>query len=150
MSTPDSSARRSTSLRYRLLIWTGLAGLWWSLIFIGTHIPLNMPGGANALDKVQHAGAFFGLAVLLCAAYEAWRPGREWGYCFVFLAAIAYGGIDEWTQSFVPYRSSDVRDWLADAGGAALGVGLMFFFAACWRSRSASAAAVASADVSTR
>lgn len=142
------------SLRSRLLLWTGLALTWWALIFIGTHLPGTLVGGFSSLDKVQHAGAFFGLAVLLCAAYEAWRPRREWGYLIVFLLTISYGAIDEWSQSFVPYRSSDVCDWLADAGGAALGVGLMFFFAACCRSRSAATAAAlaadASSDVSTR
>lgn len=150
MSTPHQPSQRPTSLRSRLLLWTGLAGLWWALIFIGTHIPASLPGGPSFIDKFEHASAFFGLAALLCAAYEAWRPRQQWGYCLVFVAAIVYGAIDEWTQSLVPYRSSDWRDWLADAGGAALGVGLMFFCAAFWRSRSADVAAAASAEVSTR
>jgi VanZ family protein len=153
-------------LRGRVLFWTSLAVVWWLLIFIGTHMP---PLGrttsgpmaglwklvyqavrilADAPDKVHHAVAFFGLAVFLCAAYESWRPGREWGYCFIFLAAIAYGALDEWTQAFIPYRSPDVLDWFADAGGAALGVGVAFLFAAS--RRSASAAALASAEVRTR
>ena len=138
---------------FRLLLWTGIAVAYWAALFLATHLPIAIPGAANSLDKLQHAGAFFGLAVLLCAAYEAWRPRREWGYLGVFLATAAYGAIDEWTQSFVPNRYSDVRDWLADLGGAALGVGLMFLVAAFWRARSAAAAAAsaaASAGVKTR
>jgi VanZ family protein len=141
MSTFDPP-HKPRSLRLRLLFWTCLAIAWWTLIFVATHIPIQLPGPVTALDKYQHAAAFLGLAVLLCAAYEAWRPRQEWGYLGVFLAAGAYGAIDEWTQSFVG-RQSDVLDWFADLGGVALGVGLMFLFAA----RSAAAAA-ASADAS--
>jgi len=140
------------AFRMRLLIWSLLAAVWWGLIFVATHIPIDLPGPPGSLDKLQHASAFLGLAVLLCAAYEAWRPRQEAGYLGVFLLAAGYGAIDEWTQSFVG-RQSDVLDWFADLGGAACGVGLMFLVAAFWRARSAAAAAAsaeASAVVSTR
>lgn len=155
MSTFDPPAKISQqprSFRLRLLFWTCLAAGWWALLFVATHVPLDLPGPVTALDKYQHAAAFLGLAVLLCAAYETWRPQEEWGYLGVFLATGIYGGLDEWTQSFVG-RQSDVLDWFADLGGAALGVGLMFLVAAFWRVRSAAAAAAsaeASAVVNTR
>lgn len=109
-------------------------------------LPIGVHAAAAANDKVQHATAFFGLGVILCGAYEAWRPNREAGYFAVFLAIAVYGGIDEFTQGFVSNRQSDFRDWLADLGGAALGVGLMFLVASFWRARSAAA----SAAVNTR
>ena len=152
MSTFDPPYKSPHPIRRRLLIWSLLAAVWWALLFVATHIPIDLPGPANSLDKFQHAGAFFGLAVLLCSAYEAWRPRREGGYFGVFLLAAGYGAIDEWMQSFVG-RQSDVLDWFADFGGAACGVGLMFLVAAFWRARSAAAAAAsadASAVVSTR
>jgi hypothetical protein len=142
----------------RLLVWICVAAVYWVFLFMLTHLPgralgylLNrMPIGIHAAaaanDKVQHAIAFFGLGVILCGAYEAWRPNREWGYLGVFLAIAVYGGLDEFTQGFVGSRQSDFRDWLADLGGAALGVGLMFLVASFWRARSSAA----SADVSTR
>jgi VanZ family protein len=40
------------------------------------------------------------------------------------LVVSAYGASDEWHQSFVPGRSTDVRDWIADTIGAALAIGL--------------------------
>jgi VanZ family protein len=144
---PANHSQQPRSLRLRLLFWTCLAAGWWALLFVATHVPMDLPGPVTALDKYQHAAAFLGLAVLLCAAYEAWRPRQEWGYFGVFLAAGMYGALDEWTQSFVG-RQSDVLDWLADLGGAALGVGLMFLVAAFWRARWAAAAA-ASADASS-
>jgi VanZ family protein len=39
-----------------------------------------------------------------------------------WLAVVAFGISDEWHQSFVPGRSADVLDVLADAAGGALGV----------------------------
>ncbi len=38
----------------------------------------------------------------------------------IILAAL-YGASDEWHQSFVPHRTADIDDWLADLIGAALG-----------------------------
>ena len=35
---------------------------------------------------------------------------------------LAYGASDEWHQSFVPGRSVDVADWIADAIGVVVGV----------------------------
>ena len=36
------------------------------------------------------------------------------------LAIALMGAIDEWVQSFLPYRSGDVRDWLVDVIAATL------------------------------
>ena len=36
------------------------------------------------------------------------------------LAIALMGAIDEWVQSFFPYRSGDVRDWLVDVIAATL------------------------------
>jgi len=73
-----------------------------------------MPEGG---DKVVHFAAFGLLATLTC------RLGRGWKAAFwALFAASAYGALDEWHQSFVPMRQSDVMDWLADTLGAAVGV----------------------------
>jgi VanZ family protein len=36
------------------------------------------------------------------------------------LAIALMGAVDEWVQSFFPYRSGDVRDWLVDVSAATL------------------------------
>jgi VanZ family protein len=36
-----------------------------------------------------------------------------------------YGASDEWHQSFVVGRSSDILDWLADTSGASAGIFLL-------------------------
>ena len=47
----------------------------------------------------------------------------------VTLVAIAvFGAADEWHQQFVPNRSADPADWVADVTGAALGMGALAAF----------------------
>ncbi|WP_138120885.1 VanZ family protein [Bathymodiolus heckerae thiotrophic gill symbiont] len=39
-----------------------------------------------------------------------------------------YGMLDEWHQSFVPGRMSDINDWLADTVGAMLFLGGYYLY----------------------
>ena len=71
------------------------------------------------VDKYAHFLVYGLLATLLCRIGNGWR-GAAWA----LLAASAYGATDEWHQYFVPGRSCDVFDWVADTTGAALAVGL--------------------------
>lgn len=74
-------------------------------------------------DKVQHGLAYAGLSALCLRALSGarWagvtlrRVGRAIAIC------VLYGVSDEWHQSFVPERSADVADLLADAAGATVG-----------------------------
>jgi VanZ family protein len=65
------------------------------------------------IDKLAHLLLFAVLAALLYLAGVR-AP-------LAALVAAAYGLTDEVHQMFVPGRSPDVRDWLADALGAMLG-----------------------------
>jgi len=62
------------------------------------------------------------LGWLVASALMTDRPPlwlRTW---IVTVAAIAlFGAADEWHQAFVPGRSSDLRDLVADVSGAAMG-----------------------------
>jgi VanZ family protein len=138
------------SFRSRCLVWSVLAAAYWSLIFILTHIPIHVPGAEHSLDKLQHLAAFFGLAVLLCAAVDAWRGLSVLGCAAILLLAATYGALDELTQALVPNRYPSVLDWFADAAGATLGVCFGFGWVAFWRARAAASSAVASAEVNTR
>lgn len=63
-------------------------------------------------DKLQHIAAFFLLALLLDFAYPAvpyrWRK---------VLGLLGYGLFIEIVQYFLPYRSADLLDWIADGTG---------------------------------
>ncbi len=76
------------------------------------------------LDKLLHAGVFGLLSALICRALDSlprWR-GRFLPLMVAgTLLASLYGLSDEWHQSYVPCRSSDAADLLADLAGAGLG-----------------------------
>lgn len=69
------------------------------------------------LDKVAHVALFLVQAGLLRLA--------GLGAGASFLAATAWGGIDEWHQSYVPGRNPSLGDLAADAIGAVLGANLV-------------------------
>ena len=109
-----------------------VAVLYWCGLFVATHAPIDIPLSAGRLDKLQHTAAFLGLGALLYAvAANYWRPGWVTGVG-MFLVAGAYGAFDEWTQQFVPGRTADAMDWVADMIGAAIGIGLAAAIARRW------------------
>lgn len=85
---------------------------------------VELPPGRN-WDKVLHAGAFGVLALL--SAWALMRGRLRAATWPVLLAAclitILYGASDELHQSFVPGRTADVSDLLADAVGAVAAAG---------------------------
>jgi VanZ family protein len=84
-------------------------------------------------DKILHA-ASFGLMVAfaLRAVRYFWRGPGVPGQIVVSVAwSSAAGAALEFWQAFLPYRTADVLDWLADTAGAfAVGVALWVFL--CW------------------
>ena len=73
-------------------------------------------------DKSLHLVEYGILAVLFCRALIGEGQGRLASLLLAVVLASAYGASDEWHQSFVPRRSSDVYDWLADSIGGGAGV----------------------------
>jgi VanZ family protein len=83
---------------------------------------------AHVWDKLLHLIEYGGLGVLLCRALLG--EGLAWvaAVTLAIVGASLYGMSDEWHQSFVPMRDSDIHDWFADtlggmAGAVAYGVG---------------------------
>lgn len=111
------------AVRTRLLLAAALvlALAYWVLIFVGTHLPMPPKTHVNVNDKLQHAGAYAGLAFLLLAAARAFKPRRLSTYVVVVLIGLAYGAADELTQLLVPNRSAEVLDWTADGVGLVIG-----------------------------
>jgi VanZ family protein len=101
--------------------------VWALLIFTassipGTRIP-NLP--LFRVDKLLHAGIFLVFGILVERAFRnqtafpllARRSGMA-----ALVCAVAYGLSDETHQLFVPGRSSELFDLLADAVGAIIGI----------------------------
>lgn len=101
-----------------------LAAAWALLIFILSSIPgAAFPASKLfSYDKLLHAGVY---AVL--GAFCFWAIPQRWsrkaGFRVVIAGALAtvYGLTDEFHQLFVPGRSSDMRDVLADCVGGHVG-----------------------------
>ncbi|WP_193771115.1 VanZ family protein [Candidatus Magnetaquicoccus inordinatus] len=117
-----------------LTIW---ARICWPLLLLGysaliyslSSAPILLPGpGFPLKDKLLH---FLGYALL---AALAWQSGRSWqlraSSWYAWGYAALYGISDEWHQYYVPGRSAEVADWLADSLGAACVVALL-----AWRER---------------
>jgi VanZ family protein len=106
-----------------------VAALYAAAIFVVGSLPGAVAIAKNVSDKLQHALGFALLAWLWCRALRRLRPG--WALPRVSAASaalsVALGGALELWQGLLAYRSCDVLDWLADAVGAAIGVG---FYAA--------------------
>lgn len=112
MPTPSGSVRVIAPLGWMALLWLQSSKTWpqaspW-LVQLAAWLP-----GWLALDKLIHAGLYAVLAALWLWA----RPGKP---SQALALASLYGAVDEWHQSWVPGRSADAWDWLADTAGASL------------------------------
>jgi VanZ family protein len=102
--------------------------LWAGVIFAlsaipGTRLPsLDFPQS----DKAVHALLYGVLGALIRRALGRTRSAgtARANLAAAVLIATAYGITDEIHQLWTPHRSADWRDVVADAGGAALGVGM--------------------------
>jgi VanZ family protein len=105
-----------------------------AIIFAASSIPAlgALPGGIS--DKFAH-GVGYGLlgAVLIRALAGSRLKGVTWSRAgLAVLLATLYGVSDEFHQSFVPGRSPDRLDVLADCIGAALAVVVIAGAARAW------------------
>ena len=71
-------------------------------------------------DKLEHALAYSGLGALLLRALAGGlrRPVTARAAVLAVAIAALYGASDEFHQHFVPHRSMDAYDLLADTAGA--------------------------------
>lgn len=98
----------------RLLAW--LPAVVWALVIFNLSARPRLPGpDVQGIDKVAHFGAYAVLGWLLVRAAD--RSGLPLAVGLVL--GVLYGATDEIHQMFVPGRSPDVMDWVADAAGVA-------------------------------
>ncbi len=108
----------ATRRRLYLALWIG----WVALTFVLTSIPnpefeVPLPGA----DKLEHLG-FYGVMAFF---FALWRrasgvsPARTVVQALAF-AALA-GALDEGHQHWIPGRTADPLDWLADTAGGGCG-----------------------------
>lgn len=101
-------------------------------ILIATSLPGSfVPNtGLRFADKAVHFTMYAGLGLLSARAME--DPPRTTRPRVLFAAAllcVAIGALDEWHQTFIQGRSTELADWIADSAGGLIG-------AATWTLRS--------------
>jgi len=100
---------------FLLLLWVGLT-------FLLTSIPyLEVPEGISFWDKGAHV-AFYGVTGFLCALWrrESGRPVKR-AVLYAVLFVLSVGAVDEIHQHWIPGRSADLLDWVADTLGGGIG-----------------------------
>jgi VanZ family protein len=99
-------------------------GLYWLAMFTATHLPIQTTpaGDPYSLDKLQHITAFAIFAIFLCTGGATIGIPRLPLYFGVIGVIAAYAAVDELSQRFIPQRTPDFFDWLADVAGAVMGI----------------------------
>jgi VanZ family protein len=113
-----------SDIQRKLLLVCALG--WAAVIFCLSQIPgADVPPVFFGMDKLLHAGVYGILGFLVLGALSGTvqvRPiPRPW---LAVLMVVAYGVLDEFHQHFVPGRTPDILDVMADAAGGMLGVWL--------------------------
>ena len=104
-------------------VWAWAPALLWAAVLFAFSSRSTLPGDlGGGLDKVAHFGAYAVLGLLLAWASLESRLAAGWPV----LLGLAYAASDEVHQYFVPGRSPDVADWMADALGVAAGCFLLY------------------------
>lgn len=125
------------SLRKRLLPWLP-ATLYMLLIWTLSSFPMvTSVEEVPFKDKGVHFVEYGVLAVLLCYALRGSFPERSLRFALFYgaLGTVLWGLLDEIHQAYVPSRSADPRDVMADVLGALLGAGVYALFQQVRRKR---------------
>lgn len=96
----------------------------WVTIFILTSLPSESLPSVEISDKLNHFLAFFvlGFFLNLTLKYQSKFPTLKKNILLItVIIASGYGLLDELHQLFVPGRSAEVLDWVADFIGAISG-----------------------------
>jgi len=82
------------------------------------------------IRKLAHVTEFAALSITIFHGIRGprhgWKP--DWAL-LTLLIAIAYAGLDEWHQSFVPLRQASLRDVATDGVGALLAQAFVWAYA---------------------
>lgn len=102
-----------------------LLAFYWILVFIATSLPSTSVFGIGKFDKIAHFSAY---AVLSFLMYWLFYIGNKsvmlnWRKVFIIIFVLTlYGILDEIHQSFIPGRSTEFYDLVADVLGIWSGV----------------------------
>ena len=95
--------------------------LWAVVILIVSSVPIPQVTAPAGTDKGVHALLYLVLGFLAIRALLSQRA-PVWQLLVLLLAVLAFGALDEVHQRFIPGRTADPKDWVADAAGSIVGM----------------------------
>ena len=110
-----------TSSHARLRYWTAIV-LYLLILVLGSIPGARADIGNVASGLVLHSCAYAGLTFLLFTGGSGSLPQRA---AKAVLTIMAMGALDEYVQSFFPYRHASVADWMVDCNAAVLSAALL-------------------------
>jgi len=136
--TPGGGSSRLSQLS----LWLPVIGLAALIFFLSSFEHLPSPPGPYS-DKWEHIAMYGLLSTLIVRAMAGgrWLGVRTSVFWSAVVLATLYGVSDEVHQSFVPGRTADVADVVADAIGAVVAAGLLLAWAIIRRRRQAAESA---------
>ena len=111
-----------------IYLW-GPVILFAALIFTMSSMSFSMEKDPFPLfDKAAHVLEYSAFAILLFRALNGTLNGINffWVSLLTIIITLSYGMSDEFHQSFVPSRMSDIKDLVADGAGAILAITAIF------------------------
>lgn len=99
--------------------------IYWVVLFIATSIPADRMPSVGVGDKFSHFFAYLVLSALMFLAFsfqEKYKILKNYPAAMSALIASVYGIFDEFHQMFIPGRSAELLDLVADILGAIAGV----------------------------
>jgi len=107
-------------------LWAPVVGYMAVIFYLSSLTQPPLPDSIS--DKQGHSIGYTGLGVLMVRALVGGLPARvRWRDALLAIAlTVAYAGTDEFHQWFVPGRTADLWDLMADARGAVIAAVL------CW------------------
>lgn len=99
--------------------------IYWLILFLLTSLPSSSAITIGVSDKIGHFGAYgllSGILYLNLFFQNKFKVLKKYPATFTVLIASFYGLLDELHQLFVPGRSAEIFDWVADFSGAVVGV----------------------------
>ncbi len=106
----------------RLRYWTAIV-LYLLILILGSIPGARQDIGEVASGVILHSMAYAGLTFLLFTGGSGTLAQRA---LKAVLTIAAMGALDEFVQSFFPYRHGAVSDWLVDCNAAVLCAGFMW------------------------
>ena len=129
MSGAEASVLRRVLSWLPVVAYTGL--IWW-LSSQTIDIPLDR---VPFRDKGVHFLEYGALALMMTYAVRVSWPDARYGLIAAWWLTVSLGLTDEFHQAYVPGRSADVYDLVADACGAFAAIALYGVVSALWRRR---------------